>query len=132
MDASDEHTALVVDEYAAVVGLLSQKDILFLLASPLIPQEKETSDYIVVSSAAIIANGNCPLEKINELFHTDLQSKHHSVTVGGFLIEKLGIIPQSGETAHEQDLFFRILSVDQTRIKKIYIQNMNPKKEALK
>jgi CBS domain containing-hemolysin-like protein len=108
--------------------MVSKKDMLFLLSSSLVLPERET-DYLIASSGIVIANGTCPLEKINELLHVQLQSTYHSVTLGGFLTEKFGTIPQSGEQYREQGLFFRILSSDPTRIKKVYIKNMNPKKE---
>lgn len=125
----EEKTALVVDEHGAIVGMITKEDILKNLVSPLTLFREEKEEYIRISKGAVIANGTCPLEKINELFDADLQTSYDSVTIGGYLIEKIGSIPQSDETYQEDDLFFRILSVDPTRIKKIYIQNLDSKKE---
>lgn len=117
----EKRIALIVDEYGAISGLLSRNDLLNEVAEPS-QSVKDEQLYVKAGKDAIIANGVLPLRDVSELFEQNLMSAYHSVTIGGYLIEKLGIIPQSGATYQEGNLHFRILSADQTRIRKVYIQ----------
>jgi CBS domain containing-hemolysin-like protein len=113
--------ALVVDEYGAISGTISKRELLGVLAKHYLSRgEKE---YTWVARNAIIANGQMALAELEELFHTVLESAYHQVTCGGFLIEKLGTIPKSGATWQEGSCFFRVLDASPTKIGKIYIQN---------
>lgn len=113
--------ALVIDEYGSSVGLVSERDIIDqIIKTKRAPEEEE---FTRVSKDAIIATSTLPLSKIKELFGITLTSAYHVITLGGWLAEKLDKIPQSGEIWREKELFFRVLSADPTRIRKIYIQH---------
>jgi putative hemolysin len=123
----EEKIALVVDEYGAISGLITKYDLIEAISKPILTSQERTADYTKVAKDAIIANGTMPLEDLVNLFGEELESLYHSVTIGGYLTEKLGFIPTAGTTYQEKALFFRILSADHTHIRKVYIQDLKPK-----
>jgi len=120
--ARDENVAIVVDEYGAISGIITKEMLVEAITKPELQKGEVHEDFVRVGPDAIIANGALQLQVLNDYFQVDLKTEYHSVTVAGWLLEKLGSIPKSGAVFREDPLFFRVLEADQTRIKKIYIQ----------
>lgn len=121
-ETQNESLALVVDEYGAISGSISKYALLRTISKEITGQSHEEQDFVKVSHDAIIASGTLTLQELNNYFDQELISEYHSVTIAGWLIEKLGTIAQSGATYIQGPLLFRILSSDPTRIRKVYIQ----------
>lgn len=115
-------SALIIDEYGRASGLIYQQELVSFIVKSKKAQKEAPEGYSRVSKDAIIADGTLPLSEVEELFGISLETLYHVVTIGGLLTERLGTIPKSGTTWQEQGLFFRILSSDQTHIRKVYIQ----------
>lgn len=127
---TDDTSALVIDEYGQTTGAICELDLVKQIARSKTTAPSSTI-YKRVAKDAIIASGTLSVDDVNELFGSQIESAYHSVTIGGFLIEKLGSIPKSGTTYQEQNLFFRVLTADPTKIIKVYIQALIAK-EGLK
>ncbi len=128
MHARNIHSAIVVDEYGSTQGFVT----LELLCSKLvpfdIPKEEKNPEYKRLLKDTIIANGTMPLELLNELFETHLMSQYHQITLGGWLTEEFGSIPQSGTKLEKADLLFRVLSSDETKVRSVFVQSMKKEK----
>lgn len=117
---SGRQIALIIDEYEAVGGFVSEA-VFVQYITRLIPRHK-IEEYTVIADNSIIADATLPVETVRELFKSPLFSKYHSTTIGGWLTEQLGTIPQSGSSFTFDHLLFRILASCPTHIKKIYIR----------
>lgn len=115
-------TAWVVDEYGATCGMVTEKDLLADVVGTKSQSTDEKPEYERLSKETIVANGTMPLDDLRELFDVALPSKHHMVTIGGLITEKLGTIPSIGTELSEESLFMRVLSSDETKVRKVYIQ----------
>lgn len=128
--AQKENTsALVIDEYGQPTGTICELDLVKQIARAKTAPSTVAEAYKRVAKNAIISSGMLSLEDVNELFATSLKSSYHVVTIGGWLIEKLGAIPKTGTVYQEEHLFFRILAADLTKISKVYIQPLSSKSE---
>jgi CBS domain containing-hemolysin-like protein len=117
----DKNAAVAVDEYGDFSGFIGRNELVEVLSKP--KESPEVSDdFVKVSPNAIIAAGKMPLEDVRELFSCDLESEHHSLTIGGYITEILGHIPKSGTTLEKESLTFRIIAAEPTHILKVYIQ----------
>lgn len=123
-ESRDAKLAIVVDEYGAISGMIPKYDLIAEIAKPVTPLHEMAPEYTRVAKDAIIASGTMPLDDLTELFGQELESVYHPVTIGGYLTEMLGCIPHSGTTYQTGTLFFRILSADNTHIRKVYIQQL--------
>ena len=136
MQRQEEKIVLVVDEYGAISGSVTKKEIIRAVfkteGDGKGKRRAESSpNYVKVAKESIIANGNMPLSELSDLFDEKLESAYHAVTIGGYLSEKLGTIPQHGVTYQEGELFFRVLEAEPTKVRKVYIQYQKEGKKTL-
>lgn len=120
--------ALVVDEYGRVSGMLSQNDLIshIIKTNPFFKQPH--SGFTIISKDTIVAEGTLQLDTLEELFSCKLDTEYHVVTIGGWISEQLGFLPKSGTTYEYKNLFFRVITADPTRVRKVYIQKRGIKK----
>ncbi len=124
--------AVVVDEYSSIAGVVSFDDILEVAIGKS-TEEKDTKPlYSQAGEGKIIASGKLELSVINEFFNTSLTSEKNMLTLGGWLTEKLGDIPKSGQQYQTDVLFFQVLSADQNRVRRVYIRKSGRLSEASK
>lgn len=120
-------TAWIVDEYGASCGVITEIELLNHVAGFSPSHEPEKKEFERLSKDAVVANGTLTLDKVEELFGIALKSQYHMLTIGGYITEKLGTIPKSGAILEQEGLFMRVLSSDDTHIRKVYIQKREVK-----
>lgn len=113
------HLAIVVDEYGATVGVVGLEDVLEELVGEII-DEKDVAPELIkrVSKNEIIVHGQTRVAQVNHFFNTDLKSKK---TVNGFLMEKLGKIPEGGAKFEAGDLVFYAEEVGPRQVDRVRI-----------
>lgn len=121
-----ETLALAVDEYGSLSGLITLEDIAEVVIGNVTDQRDQTS-YTLAGKNEIIASGRMELSELNDFFETDLSSEN-MVTIGGWLIEQLGGLPQTGTKYEKEGLLFHIISVSPRRIERIYIRKTKDKR----
>lgn len=118
-----EEEAFVVDEYGSIIGMISQED-LFSTVIGEIENVAETKHlYIRPSHDVIIAEGKMEISDFEDLFKCKL-SESSSITLGGWLMEKLEKIPQPSDKYITEEFLFYILEADPTKVKRIYIRKL--------
>ena len=73
-----------------------------------------------------IFNGRLELSQFNEIFDTQLISENNLITIGGWLIEKIGDIRKSGNQYEFDGFLFKVLASDPNKIRKLYVRQLNP------
>lgn len=114
--------ALVVDEYGAVSGVITDEDLAEVVVGEISDARDEKQQYIRQSRKEIIATGRFEIDELESLFGIGLSNPSSMVTVAGWLTDRVGEIPKTGQKFENDDYFFQILASDQTRVKKIYIR----------
>ncbi len=112
------HSAMVVDEYGEVVGLITLEDILELLVGDIQDEYDSEPDEITPlegGNGDSKVNGQTSLDEFNEYFGTNLSSDI-SVTIGGLVIEKIDRIPIKNEIIKVGKLIFKVEEVTPLRI----------------
>lgn len=111
-----KHSAIVVDEFGELAGLITLEDILELLVGDIQDEyDIEPAEIIPAMGGETKVFGQTSLDDFNSYFKTDLSSDI-SVTIGGLIIEKLGRIPEQGENYLLKDLLFTVKDVTKSRI----------------
>ena len=119
----NEELSIVVDEYGSISGLISYEDLNEVVVGEIHDSRDQRKLYTKTGEHEIIASGKLDLSIFNEVFKMNLESDHN-MTIGGFIIEKLGEIPKSG-TKHEMEGFlFQILAANPNRIRRIYVRKL--------
>jgi len=120
-----ESFALVVDEYGAVSGLITLEDMVEIVIGEISDLKDQKTRYMRASEDSMIASGKLELVEFESIFGSELKSAHHMVTLGGWLIERLGDIPKVGAKYETPEFFFQVLAADSKRVKRIYIRRLN-------
>ncbi len=112
--------AVVVDEYGGVEGVLTIKDLVSELVGELRdefdePQEARISP---IDQARWLIEGATPVEDVAEHLGIALPEGDY-VTLGGFLFERFGRIPDEGDAYQWDGWEFRIAEMDRRRISKV-------------
>jgi putative hemolysin len=122
LQAHHQRLALVVDEYGALVGLVSMEDLLEELCGE-IPQEfKEEEEVLTeVSPGVWRVKGTMSLADFNEELGLKLPAAEFD-TIGGLVLNLFGSLPREGRTISYDHLTFRVLRVRGTRIMEVEVR----------
>jgi magnesium and cobalt transporter len=115
--ASQNHMAIVVDEYGGVSGLATIEDVLEQIVGDIDDEhDPEEAQYIhEIKDGHFNVLGLTRIEDFNEYFSVDLSDEEYE-TVGGLVMHELGRLPRRGETLAFGGFRFRVLRCDRRRI----------------
>ena len=118
------HMAIVVNEYGETEGLVTMEDIIEEILGEINDEfDDEEVDYKKLDEHNYIFEAKTSLNDFSKIFDVDVShfedKKGESETLGGFLIELFGRIPNANEEMIFEPFIFKVQSVDTRRIKKI-------------
>lgn len=115
-------TAIVVDEYGGVAGLVTIKQLLEVVVGP-VGEEGEPleEEYRLLGDNVYRMAGDISIEEANEKMGLGLpEGEYH--TVAGFILEQLGHIPKEGEMLTYRDLEIKVRRMSGVRIETVDVQ----------
>lgn len=121
------HLAVVIDEYGVISGLITIEDILEELVGE-IEDEHDQSDVEIIelSNNKYSADAKVELDVFNEYFELNLDVLAiDAETIGGFVIDKLGILPKVGDSLKINNLTLKVVDADPRKLKKLLIIKNN-------
>jgi len=126
--AAQLHSALVVDEYGEIEGLVALSDVLQAIVGDLPSSAGDSDpDYIQREDGSWLIDGRVPVDILQDLFDLDPQpdgdrSEFH--TVGGFVMLHLGRIPKSSDHFCHAGLRVEVVDMDGHRVDKILVSRL--------
>ncbi len=119
---SATHSAVVLDEYGTVEGLLTLTDILEAIVGDM-PEssEDEGPSSVRQPDGSWMLDGRMPLDEFRDLFD---RVEIHEVdfhTLAGFVVARLGHIPQVKESLDHAGLHFEVVEMDGNRVDRIRV-----------
>jgi putative hemolysin len=126
LQAQHQRLALVVDEYGALVGLVSVEDLLEELCGD-IPQEFQPEEETLkeVSPGVWRVKGAMSLADFNDALDLDLPAEEFD-TIGGLVLDLFGSLPREGRVIAYDHLTFRVVKVKGTRILDLEVRRRTP------
>jgi putative hemolysin len=118
---TNQHMAIVVDEYGAMQGIVTLEDLLEEIVGE-IEDEFDLPDESVerIDDDTIRIDGTFPIDDFNEQFNTQIPIEdYHSI--GGFVFGLLGRAPEPGDSIDYDGLRFDVEEVEGSRIHKIAV-----------
>jgi CBS domain containing-hemolysin-like protein len=115
--------AVVVDEHGGVEGVITVKDLLGALVGDL-PDEfdpDEEPEVVRVDGRRWLVDGRTSVDDLTDQLGIDLPEGEY-VTLGGYLFDAFGHIPEEGETHDLGDWQLRVSEMDKRRIAKVVIR----------
>ena len=113
--------AVVIDEYGGTSGIVSLKDIFdVVLMYTEVCYDKNNTNIKKVDDSTIIFDGDVSLEFVCGELGIDIEKNENFDTLGGFLVNELGKVPQEENAIVEyQKIRFEVLSVNKQHIEKV-------------
>ena len=113
--------ALVVDEYGGTAGVVTVEDLVEEIVGEIRDEYDAPEEEVEqLSDNEAIVDGRVGIDEINERFDTALQ-KDDFDSVGGFIINELGRMPNTGDTVKVDGISMKVMSVAGRRIKKVRV-----------
>lgn len=113
------HIAIVLDEYGGVAGLVTVEDLLEEIVGEIQDEyDREEPDIHVVSPTETLMNARVNLNYASKLLNCDFAADGVD-TLGGYIYQILGRVPEVGARVRCQDLVFIVEEVQGHRIQKV-------------
>ncbi len=116
---------VVVDEYGGVAGIATIKDLLAALVGDLRDEFDRGGepDVIRVDRSRWLVDGGTSVDDLREQLATPIPDGDY-VTLGGYLLDVTGHIPDEGERVRCGDWEYRIVEMDRRRIAKVVLKQL--------
>ena len=122
MQKQRNHLSIVVDEYGGAVGIITIEDILEEIVGEIQDEyDRDQRLYHTIGKGKYMVNSRMEVDQIGELLSLILPEGDYE-TLGGFLLERFGHIPQPGEVLHFDKMIFTVLSSDERSIGRVKIE----------
>jgi putative hemolysin len=118
------HIALAVDEHGSVRGLVSATDILEALVGELPDEIPHEHSIVQRSDGSWLVDGTVPIEDLKGLLRvTELPGEGTGKfqTVAGFIMDRLGKVPATGEQFVWEENRFEVVDMDGRRVDKVLV-----------
>ena len=129
---SKTHIAVVVDEFGGTEGIVTLEDILEQLVGDIWDEHDIVEhDIEELNNTTYMVSGSCSLEDFFEHFQLpEQEDEYESVTVGGWVMEELGCVPEIGAhfLFHDNEVF--VTKVEKRHVKEIRFQLSAPLAES--
>lgn len=123
MQHKRKHLAIVTDEYGGVDGIVTMEDILEQIVGE-IWDEQDIFDpeFVEISDNSYIADGEMRLlDVFEELDIRESEYEDESLTLGGFIVEKLEDYAEKGDSIEYQNYIFTVLDAEEHRVNSVQI-----------
>jgi putative hemolysin len=122
MLAKKKHLAVVLDEYGGTLGIVTHEDIIEEMIGQDIEDETDFDEEVLVyekNEDMLICHGRLEIIDAIDLLEIELPTDHE--TIGGFVMQVLGHVPEEGERFTYENIYFDIEEMDRSRIVKMKI-----------
>lgn len=123
LQKSKQQMAIVIDEYGGTAGLITMEDIIEELMGNIFDEyDDDELDYRKIDENTYILSGSLSVYDIKRLLDVDIPEGDYE-TLSGYLIEKLGRIPEEEEKIVVEDgnLTYKIEEYEDKRIRYVKV-----------
>ena len=119
---SQNHMAIVVDEYGGVAGLATIEDVLEQIVGDIDDEhDAEELEYIQdQKNGCFLVLALTRIEDFNEFFDVSMSDEEYD-TIGGLIMHELGRLPRRGEVLEFEKFQFKTLRADRRRIHSVEV-----------
>lgn len=122
--AQKVHIAMVLDEYGSTSGLITIEDVLEELVGEISDEHEPTEPTLLrrTGDATAEADARIYLDQLNRVLGLELPEDAGYDTLGGFVSNTLGRIPQAGAVFDHRNARFTILEAEPQKVKRVKIE----------
>lgn len=115
--------AVVLDEYGATAGLVTLEDLLEEIVGEIRDEydENEEDTIRTLGENEYDVDAAIKIDDLNDAIGTHITSEDYD-SLGGHIIELLDHLPSENETATEDNIEYKVLTIEKNRIERVYIK----------
>ncbi len=121
--ARRSHIAIVLDEYSGTSGLVTLEDLLEeIIGDVQDPFETSPPPIQLLPNGTVLIDGLTLIEEINERFGMNIVDPYYD-TIAGYILNKLGRIPQAGDSFEDtvNNIRLKVEQMDRLRIAQVLL-----------
>ena len=124
MQARRMHIAMVVDEFGALVGLVTLEDVLEELVGEIEDEHDDRApdtEFVEVSKGKYLASAAMPIEGLGRRLEVEFPEEGDYASLGGFLAARAGKVPEVGTVVIWEGLRFIVREGDKRKATRVEI-----------
>ncbi|MBP3505154.1 MAG: HlyC/CorC family transporter [Lachnospiraceae bacterium] len=113
---------IVLDEYGTAAGMITLEDLLEEIVGEIRDEYDEYEEEIIKQTGEnqFEVDGGAKIDDVNDALGLHLESDDYD-SIGGYVIELLDHLPETGEVVEDEVAVFEVLEADKTRVERIRI-----------
>ena len=117
------HTAVVIDEYGVVQGIVTRTDLLEAIAGDLPDLDSEAQPKVITrGDGSLLIDATMPIAEVAELLGIGDLSRGEFLTLAGFMLFRLDRVPKAGDHFIWSGRRFEVFRMEGRRIDKVLVQ----------
>ena len=118
------HLAIVVDEFGTIIGMLTVEDVLEQIVGRIEDEHDEKVERRGAETDDVELDGTARIRDLDSEYSIEIPPDAGFETLAGFLLFRLGDIPQAGASVEYQGRRFTVLEMDRNRIARVRIEKI--------
>ncbi|MBK7586796.1 MAG: HlyC/CorC family transporter [Myxococcales bacterium] len=129
MRAGRHHMAIVIDEFGGMSGIVTLEDLIEEIVGD-IQDEHDVDEQSVVElgEGRFSVDASVSIVELNRLLNAGFPEDGDYNTVGGLLLERLGLVPEVGSKIEEHGFAFHVREADDRRVIRVEVERLATEK----
>ncbi len=118
------HMVILADEYGGTAGMVTLEDVLEELVGTIQDEfDRETPEIVRITETEFIVDGNITTNDVERLLETEFSPKD-ILSIGGFITEQLGHLPEQGEHLHLPGAELIVERVEENAVERVRVRKI--------
>jgi putative hemolysin len=119
------HLAIVVDEYGSTVGLVTVEDALEQIVGEIEDEFDISVQPHLLDTGALVLEGGANVRDLESHLHIRLPRDEGFETLGGFIMWRLGRLPQTGDVVEYEARRYSVLEMQDRRVLQVKVEALS-------
>lgn len=120
------HMAIAIDEYGGTSGLITIEDLIEEIVGDIQDEyDLEEDELVEESPGVVLVDGRLNIEELEDYFDIEIPREKFD-TVGGYLFNLFGHVPQANEEIRDGGLRMTVVECDNRKIRKVRVRRAEP------
>lgn len=126
MTKKKKSIAVVFEEYGGTAGIVTLEDIMENIFGDIEDEhDKSHSVERVIDENSYVFSADMDIDYLNRKYHLDLPESDDFETLGGYVLELFGRIPEAGESITDEQYRYTVTRADKKHLEEIRIESLN-------